>query len=203
MLDWAAYLEHLQSILLEYDPVGAPTKPTILRYFREGLKPSVFAELKLQDLELESFDQIVKKAVNVEAKSALRPRFSTKKMDQNCLRGNQLGNSTVAKSQGSAMKDLWTEELKVQGTEVQSGPQHSESSEKAQKEKKKEQYQRDWERRKGSTSASGINTAQTRELYQKKKKKRTDKALRDTSQVKYYNCQKLGYYTNKCPEPKN
>ena len=31
VLDWAAYLEHLQSILLEYDPVGALTKPTMLR----------------------------------------------------------------------------------------------------------------------------------------------------------------------------
>ena len=81
MLDWIAYLEHLQSILLEYDPVGAPTKPTMLRYFREGLKSSIIAELKHRDLELESFDQMVKKAVDAEAKSALRPRSSTKEMD--------------------------------------------------------------------------------------------------------------------------
>ena len=81
VLDWAAHLEYLQSILLEYNPVGAPTKPTMLRYFREGLKPSVLAELEHRDLELESFDQMVKKAVDAEAKSALRPRSSTKEMD--------------------------------------------------------------------------------------------------------------------------
>ena len=46
VLDWAAHLEHLQSILLEYNPVGAPTKSIILKYFREGLKPSVLAKLK-------------------------------------------------------------------------------------------------------------------------------------------------------------
>ena len=108
VLDWAAHLEHLQSILLEYDPVGAPTEPTMLRYFREDLKPSVLAELEYRDLELESFDQMVKKAVNSEAKSALRPRSSTKKMDQHCPRGSRPIDST--KSQGSTIKDPWLEE---------------------------------------------------------------------------------------------
>ena len=46
MLDWTAHLEYLQSILLEYDLVGALTKPTMLRYFWEGLKPSILAELE-------------------------------------------------------------------------------------------------------------------------------------------------------------
>ena len=122
VLDWAAHLEHLQSILLKYDPVGAPTELTMLRYFQEGLKPSVLAELEHRDLELESFDQMVKKAVNAEAKSALRTRSSPKEIDQNCPRESQPANSTVAKSQGSAMKDPRTEEPKVQGTELASNP---------------------------------------------------------------------------------
>ena len=84
VLDWAAHLEHLQSILLEYNPIGAPTKPTMLKYFRKGLKPLVLAKLEYWDLELESFNQMVKKAVNAEAKSALWPCSSTKEMDQNC-----------------------------------------------------------------------------------------------------------------------
>ena len=46
MLDWAAHFEHLQFILLEYDLVEAPIKPTMLRYFWEDLKPSVLVELK-------------------------------------------------------------------------------------------------------------------------------------------------------------
>ena len=33
VLEWAAHLKHLQLILLAYDPVGAPAKPTMLRYF--------------------------------------------------------------------------------------------------------------------------------------------------------------------------
>ena len=122
MLDWATYLEYLQSILLEYDPIGAPTKSTMLRYFWEDLKPLVLAELEHQDLGLERFDQMVKKAVNANAKSALRPRSSTKKIDQNCSRGNRLANSTVAKSQRSAIKELRTEKPKTRGPKSLSGP---------------------------------------------------------------------------------
>ena len=87
---------------------------------------------------------MVKKAVNAKAKSALQPRSSTKEMDQNCPRGNRPANSTIAKSQGSAMKDLWSEKLKVWGTESSSS-QRSESSKKARKEKKKEQRRKDRE----------------------------------------------------------
>lgn len=57
--------------MLEYELVGASTKHTMLKYFQEGLKLSVLAELEYQDLKLESFDQIIKKVVEVEAKSAL------------------------------------------------------------------------------------------------------------------------------------
>ena len=69
----------------------------MLRYFWEGLKPSVLAKLEHEDLELESFNQMVKKAIDVKAKSDLRPRSSTKEMDQNCPQGNGLANSTIAK----------------------------------------------------------------------------------------------------------
>ena len=118
MLDWATHLKHLQFILLKYDLVEALTEPTMLRYFWENLKSSVLAELEHQDLELESFDQKVKKAVNAEAKLALRPRSSTKEMDQNCPQCNQLANSTVAKNQGSAIKDPRLEEPMVRKIET-------------------------------------------------------------------------------------
>ena len=138
MLDWAVYLKYLQSILLEYNPVGAPTEPTMFRYFRKGLKPSVLVELEHQDLKLENFDQMVKKAVNAKAESALCLCSSTKEMNQNCFRGNWPVNSTVAKSHDGVMKDFRMEKPKVRGKEAPSGPQRSESSEKTWKEKKKE-----------------------------------------------------------------
>ena len=194
--------------MLEYDPVGAPTKPTMLRYFREGLKPSVLAELKYWDLELESFDQMVKKAVNSEVKSALRSRSNTKEMDQNCPWDSQSANSTIAKSQSSTMKDFWMEKPKIQGIEsVSHPPQRSNNnkfSDKAWKDKKKERCQKDWERREGSTPVTGANSTHTGEPPQKKKNQgRSDRASHVTSQIKCYNCQKMGHYANRCPKPKN
>ena len=56
VFDWTAHLKHLQSILLEYDPIGAPGEPIMLRYFREELWPFIQVELEYWDLELESFE---------------------------------------------------------------------------------------------------------------------------------------------------
>ena len=168
----------------------------MLRYFRDDLKPSVLAKLEYQDLELASFDQMVKKAVDAKAKSAFWPCSNIKKMDQNCPRGNRPTNSTVTKSQSSVIKNPRLEELKVQGIES-SGPQQSESSKKAQKEKKKEQRQRDQKRWEGSTPAVDAHT----KPHQKKKKKHySDKAPWEKSQVKCFKCFKLGHYPNAYPE---
>ena len=137
MLDWAAHLEHFQSILFKYNLVGALTKPTMLRYFQKGPKPFILAKLKQQDLELESFNQMIKKAVDVKAKSTLWLCFNTKKMDQNYLWGNWPANSTIAKSQDSTIKNFQIEEPKVQDTESSLGPWRFESSKKVRKKKKK------------------------------------------------------------------
>ena len=116
----------------------------------------------------------------------------------------------VAKSQGSAMKDLRTEKPKTRGPESLSGPQRStsspqrsnKSSEKVRKEKKKEQHRQDQERQEGSIPATGVNATQTRKPHQKKKKlrKRLDRGL---SMVTYFNYDKKGHYANTCPESKN
>ena len=49
VLDWAAHLEHLQAVLREFDSVAAPNKDTMIRYFREGLRPSIRAQLDVRD----------------------------------------------------------------------------------------------------------------------------------------------------------
>ena len=85
----------------------------MLRYFQKDLKPLVLAKLKHQDLELESFNQMVKKVVDAKAKSALWPHSSTKKIDQNYPWGNRLANSTIAKSKGKTIKDFWVKKPKI------------------------------------------------------------------------------------------
>ena len=50
VLEWAAHLKHLQSILLAYNSVRASAKLTMFKYFWEGLRPSILAELQNKDL---------------------------------------------------------------------------------------------------------------------------------------------------------
>lgn len=147
---------------------------------------------------------MVKKFVNAKAKSALQPCFSTKKRDQNCPWGNRLANFTVLKGQGSAMKEPRVKEPKVWSTELLSNPWCFKFFKKSQKEKKKKQCQRDWIYQEGFTLATKVNIAQSGKAHQKKKKEhRSNKAPHNTSQIKYYHCQKIGHYATTCPELKN
>lgn len=152
MLDWAAHLKHLQSILVEYDPIKALNKHTILKYFKKSLKPFILTKLEYQNLELKSFDQMIEKTIHAEAKPAFWPRSGIWEIDQHCSRGNQPANSTIAKLQGTSIKDRWTEKPKVHRPKSFSAYHHSnnkcsngESPEKACKEKKKERRcQKQW-----------------------------------------------------------
>ena len=54
--DWASHLEHLQSILLEFDAEGAPEESDLIRFFREGLKPSIKAQMEQRGRELDSWE---------------------------------------------------------------------------------------------------------------------------------------------------
>ena len=138
VLDWASHLKHLQCILLEFDADGAPGKPTMIRYFREGLKPSVRAEMEQRSRKLDNFEELVQKTVDVEAKAALQPRFATRETDQHYPQGTRLANSTNTKSQGSPIRDPRVEKPKPRTQEAT--PSHcsknAETSDKAQKEKK-------------------------------------------------------------------
>ncbi len=89
-LDWTSYLEYLQSILREFDSDRALGEPTMIRYFREGLKPSIWVKMEQRGRELDSFKELVKKAKDAEAKTALRPREYAWDTDQYCLQGNRL-----------------------------------------------------------------------------------------------------------------
>ena len=80
---------------------------------------SILAELQNEDLKLESFVQIVKKAVVAEAKASLRPWAIARDIDQQCPRGTRPANTTAAKannsgnSQGQSIKDPQVEERKA------------------------------------------------------------------------------------------
>ena len=109
--DWAAYLEYLQSILIEFDSKWALKEGTMIWYFQEGLCPSVKVKMEQCGRELNSFEELIKKAVDAEAKAAFRPRSYACKTDQYCLRGSRLSAAKTS-TQGQPMKDPRVEEPK-------------------------------------------------------------------------------------------
>ena len=53
----------------------------MIRYFREGLKPLIRAEIEQRGRKLDSFKELVEKAVDGEAKAALKPRSYARETD--------------------------------------------------------------------------------------------------------------------------
>lgn len=55
--------------------------------------------------ELDSWDELVEKAIDVEAKASLQPPSMLRELDHRCPRRNRPTHTTVAKSQALATKD--------------------------------------------------------------------------------------------------
>ena len=96
--DWASHLEHLQSILQEFDEEGAPEESDLIWFFCKSLRPSIKAQIEWRGREHNSWEEFVKKAIDAEAKTSLQLPLILREMDQRCTRGNQSAYSTVAKS---------------------------------------------------------------------------------------------------------
>ena len=157
--------------MIEFDADEALRKLIIIKYFRESLKPSIRVEIEQRGHELDSFEELVQKIVDAEAKAALQPRSAACETAQHYLWGTWPANSTAAKSQGSPIKDPRFEEQKTQTQEA--APSHffesTESSEKAWKQKKKKWQREKWDK-KDSTPAIGVNAINTsgRKAWKKK-----------------------------------
>ncbi len=69
--DWAAHLEHLQSILLEFDADCAPLEGQLSRTFYDGLKPSIKLWIDEVSRQLLPWDKLVKAANKAKAKARI------------------------------------------------------------------------------------------------------------------------------------
>ena len=97
--DYASYFQYLQLILVEFDTIGAPNELTMICYFQEGLKSSIKVKIEQQDRASTSFEEIVQKAVNTEAKARLRSSTMVWDSDARCSRGHRLSHNTFLKMQ--------------------------------------------------------------------------------------------------------
>ena len=73
--DWASHLEHLQFILMEFDPAAASTESTMVRYFEKDLKPSIKAEIDQDATHMDDYEELVAKTLRAKAKVGLRASF--------------------------------------------------------------------------------------------------------------------------------
>ena len=69
-MDWAAHLEHLQTILREFNANMIILKLVLIWFFRNSLKPSISAQANKNDCQKDIWDQTIKKAITAEAKTA-------------------------------------------------------------------------------------------------------------------------------------
>ena len=164
--DWTSHLQHLQSILSEFD--RAPDELTIICYFWEGLKPFIKVKIKQQDWEAMDFEEMVQKVVNVETKAGLRSSAMVRDSDIRCFRGHYPFNSTASKvqTQGTSAKkprpeESRTKEAKPAEKKAPAPPRTNavESSEQSKKDRKdKKRRFRERRERSEETPATEVNT---------------------------------------------
>ena len=97
--NWASHLQHLQSILSEFNPIRTPDELTMICYFREGLKPSIKVEMEQQDRESIDFKEMVQRVVNAKAKTGLRSSTIVWESDAHCPRDHCPSHNTSSKVQ--------------------------------------------------------------------------------------------------------
>ena len=109
--DWAAHLEYFQSIFIEFDSEWAQEEGTMIWYFWKSLRPSVMVKMEQRGQEPNSFKEVVKKAVDAEAKVVFGPRSYACKTDQHCFWGSRPSAGKTS-TQGQPMKDPRVEKPK-------------------------------------------------------------------------------------------
>ena len=166
----------------------------MIRYFREGLRPSIRAQLDVRDRELDSWDEVVDKTVDAEAKASLQAPSGTREMDSQCPRGQR-----PTKKEDKDSRDY----KKNKSSQNLSTNTSSSGTQSSLAQPKKEQNSRSRQggpRRQGqgqNTPATGVNATAVR--------KDKDKDKKDLSNIECYTYKQKGHYANKCPEkePKN
>lgn len=74
-MDWLAHMEHLQSILKKFDGITASTNNLLIRYFRNSLRPSICTQLDKKDHNLDDWQAVIERAVDIEAKTVYHTPF--------------------------------------------------------------------------------------------------------------------------------
>lgn len=173
--DWAAHLEHLQSILVEFDADCAPLEGQLGRTFYDGLRPSIKLWIDEVGRQQLSWDELVTAANRAEVKARIHNNHHRKRPLK--LTFKDSGEQTTEKAQPKATASglSITPSAKSSSSSGHQSEQGSEDSKKARREKKKKQNRGRRKRREASTPASGSNQTPT---AGKKKQARIEAKIR-------------------------
>ena len=67
----------------------APNEDIMIWYFREDLRPSIWAQLDIRDRNLNSWDEVVDKTIDAKAKASLQAPSKIREMDSQYSQGQQ------------------------------------------------------------------------------------------------------------------
>ena len=146
------------------------------------------------------FEEMLQRAVNVEAKAGLRSSTMVRESDAHYSKGHRPSHNTFSKvqTQGTTAKKLYTEESRPKKAKQADGkaptppcskftePRKTSRTNKRREYLEKKKKKRD---QKNNTLATGDNA----NTVKKKRDNRGD--------GRYYNCKKKGHFLRNCPEP--
>ncbi len=178
-------------MLKEFDPSGTLNEATLIRYFQEGLRPSIRAQLDHRGRDLDGWEEVVEKAGAVEAKANLQPPFYVWDMDARCPKGHRPSSKTK--------KDTYREPQNKASKDKDKAKSHNSSTSANQHQPQTQASKKDKRGHRGGHGgghpATGVNAT---------KVAKKDKAPKDLSHIEYYTCHQKGHYATKCPDkPKN
>ncbi len=79
-------MEYLQVILKEFNPTTTSNENTRIHYFLEGLRPSIQVQLDNRGQDLDVWDKVVEKAIDVEVKVSLQSPSKIREINFRCPR---------------------------------------------------------------------------------------------------------------------
>ena len=88
-MDWAAHLEHLQTVLNKFNPATAPTEEVLICYFCDSLRSSIQAQTDARGQDLDIWEEAIKKTIDAKAKTACQSQSLIKEMDNRCLQAHR------------------------------------------------------------------------------------------------------------------
>lgn len=162
----------------------------MIEYFQKSLKIFIWAKLDTQSRELNFWEEIVKKAVNIEVKLLFQPPSSIWKIDAKCFQGYR----PAKKKKKDSGKNKFTDTPFADVPSVKYPQQYSIYQRQTSKKDQDRQGGSFWcrGRQKQDRSHDSPTKSANANIIKKEKK--------DLFYIKCYNCNKQGHYSNKYPE---